>query len=53
MEEEKKQESIRGFWKGIETGQVVATSIFQIRWQIHQDLPPEDLDLILLKKLGV
>jgi hypothetical protein len=42
----------RGFLTGTAGGQDVATSDSWFRWQILQDLPPEDLDIIWLTRLG-
>jgi hypothetical protein len=33
-------------------GQDVANSVSGFQWQIRQDLPPEDLDIIRLTRLG-
>jgi hypothetical protein len=40
------------FWTGLVRGQDVATSVSRLIWRIHQDSPPEDLDLLWLKRLG-
>jgi hypothetical protein len=41
------------FWMEITWGQDVAMSVSWFQWQIHQDLSPEDLDLIRLMRLGL
>jgi hypothetical protein len=48
---QRKRESRRAFWTGIERGQNVATSVSQLIWQICQDLLQKDLDLIWLTRL--
>jgi hypothetical protein len=51
--EENRQERDRDFWRRIVRGYDVAISVSPFKWQILQDSPLEDLDLIWLTRLGL
>jgi hypothetical protein len=51
-EEEKRLERNTGFWMDTVGGQDVAIGDPWFRWQICQESPSEDLDLIWLTRLG-